>query len=546
MSIASDGTPANADSDLAAVSPDGRFVAFWSSATNLAAGDTNGSADIFVHDRLTRITTRESVSSSGVQGNANSYAPSISADGRYVAFYSFATNLASVAVSRPQIYVRDRTLGVTILASVSNGGTPAAAQDTGSPSISANGRFVSFESSDENLVAGDPNGKRDIFTRDLVSGTTTRDSVASNGTQADGHSFEPSLSSDGRYVVFHSWAHNLVVQATGFDEVFVHDRLTGQTTLESVSDAGAQLNGNLPAPSISADGRFVAFKGFAVGLYLRDRLTAHTLATAAPAIGFHRLSPDGRFLTFAGAGGTVAVYDQLTGQSMDLVTGLVPVAANTAVAFATITALAAEDVNGQVDIYVLDGSLAQTGVPGPPTTLTNSVGVSSVTLTWHAPTTGGAPTTYILEASRGDGAHLATISTGSTATSFSAGGLGNGEYVVRVRAANADGTSAPTNDARFLIGPFCLSVGPPANLSAAVSGSSVTLTWTAGARAFSYQLHVGSAPGASDLLAVDLVSRATSLFAPDVPAGTYFVRVSSLNPCGQPSAASNEAVVIVP
>jgi predicted phage tail protein len=143
-------------------------------------------------------------------------------------------------------------------------------------------------------------------------------------------------------------------------------------------------------------------------------------------------------------------------------------------------------------------------------------------------------------------ANTVTVSTGSTATSFSAGGLSNGEYLVRVRASNANGTSPPSFDTVFLIGPFCPSTGPPANLSAAVSGSSVTLTWTAGARAFSYQLQAGSTAGASDAFSGDLRSSVTSLFATNVAAGTYFVRVLSLNACGQPNGASNEAVVVVP
>lgn len=123
VSIASDGTPANGSSDGPAITPDGRFVAFESGASNLVAGDTNGRIDIFVHDRLTGVTTRESVSSAGTQGNLDSYAPSISADGRFVAFASTASNLmAGMTITEYQIYLRDRTLGVTSLVSATGAG----------------------------------------------------------------------------------------------------------------------------------------------------------------------------------------------------------------------------------------------------------------------------------------------------------------------------------------------------------------------------------------------------------------------------------------
>jgi Tol biopolymer transport system component len=169
-----DGTQATAAfTDSPAISADGRFVAFESNASNLVVGDINGVTDIFVHDRSTGLTTRESVSSAGAQANSHSYAPSISADGRFVAFTSTATNLiAGLAISEYQIDLRDRTLGVTSLVSVSSEGVPGNDSSLGKPSISADGRFVSFNSNDR-LLVGSATGRSDVFNSDLLSASTS-------------------------------------------------------------------------------------------------------------------------------------------------------------------------------------------------------------------------------------------------------------------------------------------------------------------------------------------------------------------------------------
>src|SRR5262249_39389558 len=197
----------------------------------------------------------------------NSGGPAISADGRYVAFASVATNLVPNG-SHPlnDVFVHDRVTGETTRVSVASDGTPGNA-DFGSVSISADGRFVAFESNAGNLVPGD-SGYPDIFVHDRVTGQTTRESVASDGTQANGDSHQTSLSADGRFVAFVSYAANLVPNDTNqAPDVFVHDRLTGGTILVSKASSGDEANGAVSQfPALSAAGRFVAFVSDATNL----------------------------------------------------------------------------------------------------------------------------------------------------------------------------------------------------------------------------------------------------------------------------------------
>jgi Tol biopolymer transport system component len=249
------------------ISADGRYVAFESHASNLVPGDTNGSFDVFVRDRLTGTTERLSVDSSGAEGNNQSFDPSISADGRFVAFYSSATNLVPGDTNDSlDVFVHDRQSGTTERVSVDWDGAEGNGHSR-LPSISSDGRYVAFESSATNLVAGDTNGVLDIFVRDRQNGTTERVSVGAGGAQGDGASSLASISGDGRYVTFESFATNLVPGDThGFLDVFFRDRLSATTTRVSVDSGGAQGNGDSGTASVSADGRFVAFHSFAANL----------------------------------------------------------------------------------------------------------------------------------------------------------------------------------------------------------------------------------------------------------------------------------------
>jgi uncharacterized repeat protein (TIGR01451 family) len=264
-SVSSAGVQGNQDSELPAVSADGRFVAFVSLSDNLVAGDTNGAADVFVRDRLTGATERASVSSAGAQANGNS--------------------------------------------GLLNG--------MGGPSISADGRFVAFDSEASNLVKGDTNGAIDVFVRDRLSGTTERVSVASNGTQGNGDSTHAAISGDGSRVAFGSFAATLVQPDTNFaSDVFVHDRTSGTTVRVSDAPDGSQGNNWSFSPDLNANGHLVVFDTFAsnlggnpnatVQVLLRDLDTGVLQPISAPPGSTDplersqdgRVSPDGRFVVF--------------------------------------------------------------------------------------------------------------------------------------------------------------------------------------------------------------------------------------------------------
>jgi uncharacterized repeat protein (TIGR01451 family) len=206
-------------------SADGRYVTFQSWASNLVANDTNEMPDIFVRDRSTGQTTRVSVDSAGNQGSLESRYPAISADGRYVAFQSKASNLVANDTGWEDIFVHDRTTSQTTRVSVDSTGAQSNGMSYFS-SISADGRFVAFQSLASNLVANDTNGKQDIFVHDRTANQTTRMSVDSAGAQGNDRSRLPSINANGRYVAFESDASNLVTgDLNTYADIFVHDRL---------------------------------------------------------------------------------------------------------------------------------------------------------------------------------------------------------------------------------------------------------------------------------------------------------------------------------
>jgi Tol biopolymer transport system component len=312
-----------------AISADGRYVAFESLAGTLVSGDTNDAHDIFIYDRQTSQTTRASVDSSGAQADNSSTSAAISADGRYVAFQSSATNLvAQDTNSASDVFVRDRQAGQTARISVASGGAEAhgASND---PAISADGRYVAFVSDAADLATGDVGGFRDVFVHDRQTGQTTRISTASGGASPNGDSDSPAISADGSTVVFRSDATNIVTPDTNSaGDIFAYNRLTGQTSRVSVASGGAQAQGESTAPAISANGQVLAFASTAQNLaatstgglrniYLRDRQTgqtiwvSHTLAGAAPDSDSDAptISGDGRRVAFVSSANNLVGYD---------------------------------------------------------------------------------------------------------------------------------------------------------------------------------------------------------------------------------------------
>jgi Tol biopolymer transport system component len=318
ISVDSAGAQANSGSFEPAVSGNGRFVAFRSSASNLVAGDTNGVADIFVHDRSSGSIERVTVSSAGVQGNGTCTRAALSTDGRFVAFSSSASNLVAGDTNNfADVFVRDRQLGTTERASFAPG-APQTNHNTEAPGISFDGRYVVFQSFASNLVSFDTNNTSDVFVLDRQTGQLELVSRDTSGVPADQQSHSPAMTPDGRFVAFASAATNLVAGDTNaFSDVFVLDRQLGTTELASLSSGGAQGDNVSLGPSISADGRYVAFwsrAGFLVAndtngvddVFLRDRIAGTTVRLSVDSGGLQSnasslgpvISGDGRSVAF--------------------------------------------------------------------------------------------------------------------------------------------------------------------------------------------------------------------------------------------------------
>lgn len=282
ISVAADGTLANAPIFSTSINADGRYVALGSPASNLVTNDTNGyTGDIFVYDQLSDSIERISVASDGSEANHRSALPTISADGQTLAFLSTASNLVAGDTNNVMdIFVHNRVTGITERVSIASDGTEANSW-SGGPSISANGMVVTYTSTASNLVSGDTNNFTDAFVHDRITGITERVSVSHDGRQGNDDSFSGSLSADGRYVVFFTYANSLDMFGTfanwWYSDVFLFDRVTQTIEQISITRDGSQPSGDSTYPVISADGQFVAFESFASdvlpddnGLYTND------------------------------------------------------------------------------------------------------------------------------------------------------------------------------------------------------------------------------------------------------------------------------------
>jgi len=411
VSIRSDAGQAAGGSSFATLSADGRFAAFTSAAANLVPGDSNGTTDAFIHDRLTGLTERVSLQSSGAQSSGNAVTIALSADGRWAAFASDATDLVPGDTNGAfDVFLHDHVTGLTTRVSVSTSGAQGN-QHSGMFStlaISADGRFVSFVSLADSLVPNDTNAARDVFVHDRVTAETTRVSVDSFGVEGDGQSsssfsdISHHCSADGRYITFNSEATNLVLgDFNNRDDVFVHDRLTGLTERVSVDSVGLEGNGHSYDPGISADGRFVVFDSVADDIspgdfnassdvFVHDRVTRITTRVSLDSLGLEGdraswlpvISSCGRFVAYKSdarnlvPGDTndaldVFVHDRLTRTVERASVGAGGVEANGRsndcaisadgrfVAFTSFAAnLVAGDTNGVPDVFVRDRGAA--------------------------------------------------------------------------------------------------------------------------------------------------------------------------------------------
>jgi Tol biopolymer transport system component len=324
VSVSSSGEQGDLASSNPSVSDDGRWITFVSDATNLVPDDTNGFSDLFLRDVWTGTTRRiahlepsggqdrplwnGTISADGRSvvlsardallpqdtnehddvyvidlpsgtismitppgADGNSYGQVVSVTGRYVAFGSWATNLVPGDTNDAfDIFRYDRVAGTTVRVSLTGDGGQIAGHSAG-PAVSADGRYVIFSSEAPGILPGDTRPGPDVFLRDLRSGTTTMVSVTSAGTPGNDNSSSSDISPDGRYVVFGSWATDLVAQDTNdWYDVFVRDLRTGRTSLVSVSTAGTQGNLGGENGAISTDGRHVAFNSSSSDLVPRD------------------------------------------------------------------------------------------------------------------------------------------------------------------------------------------------------------------------------------------------------------------------------------
>jgi len=519
VSVGAGGIRANDSSRAPAISGDGRFVAFESVASNLVAGDTNEDFDVFVHDRFTGVTTRVSVATGGTQGEFASHGASISADGRWVSFYSASTFVAGDTNETADVFVHDRETGLTTRVSVGSGGTQSKGPAT-APGISADGRWIAFQSWASNLVAGDTNVANDIFIHDRLTGATWCVSVGPGGVPGNGPSINPAMSADGRWIAFSSHASSLIFDDTNSDsDVFVHDRTTGTTTRVSLGPGGAQALGYSGGASISADGRWVGF-----GSLSHDLVPGDT--SVEPDVFVHDRQT-GTTTRVSVATGGVQANDSSRGGS---------VSADGRVAFASVaTNLVADDTNDRSDVFVYDpGDALCVWAVAPTSTL--------------VPAAGGSGRLVVVAPASCGWAVATSAPSWLTTTGASTGtGVGTVDYRVAPNTGAPRGGTLTVDGAVFSLGQAgVLTPEAPAGLVVhSVIGTRVTLYWTApasGPRPTGFVLEGGVRPGEA-LVRVPTGSTAPA-FAFDAPAGSFYARVRALNGVAE-SAASNEVRIHV-
>jgi len=289
---------ANGGSYSPKITGDGRYIVFTSDASNLVSDDTNNIRDIFIYDFISKTTERITVSEIGEQFNKMNMLPNISDDGRFIVFASLATNWGDDDINgRWDALLHDREAQKTITVNVSGGGLP---------NISADGQFVCFSDPISNIVENDTNGENDIFLYNVLTKQNARVNVASDGTESNGYSSLCSLSADGRYIAFQSDGTTLVSDDTnGSTDIFVHDRVLQTTERVSLSNTGEEGNNHNNYPALAKDGNYIVFKSYStnfdnikqgVNLFIKDRQTGDIKLVSYSTDGTERDSVDATFM----------------------------------------------------------------------------------------------------------------------------------------------------------------------------------------------------------------------------------------------------------
>ena len=494
------GVPADGASRNPSVSASGRFVAFESAATNLVpSGCTAGTRQVFLRDRLTQTTTCLSVASNGAPGNAPSARPAISADGRFVDFESAATNLVPSGcrvTGRSAVFARDRTAGTTTCASVGPGGVAADAPAT-APAISGDGNLVVFVSSATTLGGGCAGGAPQVFVRDRAAATTACLSVGPTGAQGNGPSGEPAISGDGRFVAFESAARNLVAAGciTGVGQVFLRDRMAGTTTCASASGSGAPGDAASTAPALNDDGNVIAFASAATNL-------------ASPCAGLQ-----------------VYVRDRTLGRlqclsiAPDGTPGDGPSFAPAVSGDGRVVVFSSQATNLTGSALALRGVVTE----APPTgtfSVTDSPAVIDAVNRLFAGTTGDGTNSV-----NRDGSVVAAETTSPTA----------GSDIAAVETVPAPPAGQP-----LIVQPA------PGTVLTVVGGIQLTVQWTAVAGATSYRLQFTGPLPAPVTLETPNTTTFTAALTPDIPPGTYQAVVVPLSAGGAGTPSSPVPFVLVP
>lgn len=510
------------------VSSNGRYVVFVSQANNLVTGDTNGVGDIFLRDRTSNTTTRVSVSSSGDQADGGSSNPSISSDGRYIVFLSFANNLVpGVADGLWHVYIHDMQTGNTSIVDASSSGT---ASNTGSafPSISSNGRFVVFDSSASNLVLGIGNGHLQVFMKDMVTGAIRDLSVSSNGIAGNNESEAPTISCDGNSVAFDSNATNLTSNNSGKGDIYIDDVNGGGNQITDITPTGDQGSGG---PKISCDGSKVAYTTYADNLapnlppYSSGVLNLNVLeynrssginsvvssnSNGVPAVGQNSaipsLSNDGRYVAFnsyattaldstrsyfnAGNSLNTFIKDMVTGTTQVISINLAGQGAGGTLNSPSISSdgtfvefdsqaedssthpqngVVANDTNGHPDVFIAETGFINT--PSAPTNLSASSPTQQPSLSWDDVSDATSYNIY----------RNGTEIDSSTTNSYIDSNAPEGADSYYVTAVNSSGESGPSNTVNAVVDRTAPNVTGTPTTSPNTNGwynQDVTINWS--------------------------------------------------------------------